>query len=327
MSTIGRQDSQDFQSGIKKGGGGGASPKKAGSRPKPGLADFIAGEAKDFVSDLQPYLPQELVGGAIPHVAGMEDEGVWNAASQACATEKVHFVYTVEGGRVWYLACPSFSLASYPDSWCPLAAALPGNSEFWDKETVYLYEHEGIASALRWDQETGRMQVFLGAARTILPRIQTMDANFVTINPQVADAVPWKNTNLKTEKLARAVARSLVFSGVLVCLASVLLLVMSYIATNVVSRDLTSVKQQTERASNDLMIKAYNAMQSDAIRHMVGIQELLDRLAKVDGTLVSYEVSSGKLEWQALIPPAFGQEFGTPKGLESDGRVRVVNNR
>ena len=118
------------------------------ARPRPGMADFLAGESKSFVSDLLPYLPQELIGGVIPHLPGTEDEAVWNAASQACSTEKVHFCYSVEGGRLWYLACPSSSMASNPDSWCPLAAALPGKSEFWDKETVYLYEQEGLASAL-----------------------------------------------------------------------------------------------------------------------------------------------------------------------------------
>lgn len=130
------------------------------ARPMPGLSDMLAGEAKNYVRDLQPYLPQDIVGGVIPHVSGTEDEAVWNAASQACGTEKVHYVYSIDGGRIWYLACPSASLSSNPDSWCPLAAALPGNSEHWDKETVYLYEQEGLASALRWDPETGRMQVF-----------------------------------------------------------------------------------------------------------------------------------------------------------------------
>ena len=68
-------------------------------------------------------------------------------------------------------------------------------------------------------------------------------------------------------------------------------------------------------------------MQSDTIKHMVRIQELLDTLATVDGTLVRYEVNKGKVEWEALIPPAFAQEYGTPLGLEKDGRVRVKNNR
>ena len=41
----------------------------------------------------------------------------------------MHYCYTVEDNRCWYLAAPSSSLASHPNSWCPLAAALPGNSE------------------------------------------------------------------------------------------------------------------------------------------------------------------------------------------------------
>jgi hypothetical protein len=296
------------------------------ARPRPGVVDFMAGEAKSFISQLQPYLPQDLIGGAIPHIPGSEEEAVWNAAAQACGTEKVHFVYTIENKKIWYLACPSASLASNPDSWCPLAAALPGNSEYWDKETVYLYEQEGVASALRWDPETGRMQVFLGASRTILPRIQTMDANFVTVNPEIAQIVPWRNRNLKTEQLSRATGRMLLISGMVVCLLSTLILVFNYLAINLIQRDLGSVKQKSEQASGDLMVKAYNAMQSDTIKHMVKIQEILDKLSKVDGTLVKYEVVNGKAHWEALVPPAFAQDFGTPQGLEKDGRARVKND-
>ncbi len=297
------------------------------SRPRAGISDVLAGEAKGFVDHLSPHLPQELIGGSVPHVPGTEEEAVWNAASQACGTEKVHFCYTIEEGKVWYLACPSGSLASNPDSWCPVAAALPGNSEYWDKETVYLYEQEGLAAAMRWDPETGRVQVFLGASRTILPRVQSMDANFVTINPDVADIVPWKNRNLKTEQLSRATARMLLFSGMTVCLIAALVLVFSYVSVNMVERNLGKVKIATDKASTDLMINAYNAMQSDTIKHMVRIQEILDDLAKVDGTLVRYEVKGGSVEWEALLPPAFAQDYGTPQGLEKDGRVRIKANR
>ncbi len=100
------------------------------SRIRPGMADYMAGEAADVAGQLYPYLPQELIGGNIPHIPGTEDEAVWNAASQACGTEKVHYSYSIAENRIWYLACPSASMASNPDSWCPLAAALPGNSEY-----------------------------------------------------------------------------------------------------------------------------------------------------------------------------------------------------
>ncbi len=294
------------------------------SRPRPGVSDYLAGEAKDFIGKLYPYLPQEVIGGSIPQIPGTEEEAVWNAASQACGTEKVHYCYSVDEKRIWFLACPSSSLASNPDSWCPLAAALPGNSEYWDRETVYLYEQEGLASALRWDPETSRMQVFIGASRTILPRVQSMDANFVTINPEVADIVPWRNRMLKTEKLSRATLRVLIFSGLTVSLVSLLILLFSYISINNMNRNLAEVKRNTDKAAVDLMLEAARIKQSDAIRHMVRIQQLLERLSKVDGTLVKYEVkANGQYEWEAVVPQGFAQEFGKSQGIESDGRVRV----
>lgn len=294
---------------------------------KPGMADRLAGEAKMFVANLQPYLPQELIGGTIPHILGAEEESVWNAASQACGTEKVHFCYTVEDKKIYYLACPSATLASNPDSWCPLAAALPGNSEYWDRETVYLYEQEGVATALRWDPETGRMQVFLGASRTILPRVQSLDANFVTINADVADKVPWRNRNLKIEKLSRATAKTLTMLGAFVALGAVGFLIFNFLMIAVMQRSLDEVQLKSQQASNELMVKAYNALQSDTIKHMVRIQQILDQLAKVDGTLVKYSVENGAVNWEALVPPAFAADFGTPQGLEKDGRARVKNTQ
>ncbi len=254
--------------------------------------------------NLEPYLPADLIGGSLPHVVGIEDEAVWNAAAQACGTEKVHYCYSIDDGRIWYLACPSSSLASNPDSWCPLAAALPGGSEYWDRETVYLYEQEGLASALRWDLETGRMQVFLGASRTILPRVQSMDANFVTVNPKIADIKPWHSRSLNTEKLSRSMVRVLFYSGLVVSLVSVLLLISSLISMRFISSDLDNVKAQTDKAALELMEKAAGIMQSDTIKHMVRIQQLLDNLAKSDGYLVRYEVSGNRTEWEAIVPRA-----------------------
>lgn len=299
--------------------------EKVQQRPKPALSDILAGEKKDFVANLKPYLPQDLIGGSLPHIPGMEEGAVWNAASQACGTEKVHYAYTVDNNRIWYLACPSASLASSPDSWCPLVAALPGNSEYWDKETVYLFEQEGQASALRWDPETDRMQVFLGASRTILPRVQSMDANFVTINPAVSDVYPWENKTLKTEKLSRAVVRTLIYSGLVVNAVIAMILVLNLISIGFIDRDLDTLKIQTDEAALELVEKASNVMQSDSIRHMVRVQQLLDKLALSNGYLIKYEVMRNQTTWQAVVPQALASKAikdATFRGVV-DGRLTV----
>ncbi|MDD3020193.1 MAG: hypothetical protein PHX61_04330 [Alphaproteobacteria bacterium] len=309
-----------------------AEPPKVQAKPVPGMATRMAGEKKYFIDQLDPFLPIELVGGSLPYVPGMEDEAVWNAASQSCATEKVHYVYSIEDNKVWYLACPSTVMVSNPDSWCPLAAALPGNSEFWDKETVYIYEKDGAAGALRWDQETGRMQIFLGASRTILPRIQSMDANFITINDQLADIVPWRNKQLKTEQLSRATARLLLISGVVVSLILMAFIAAQYVMINFLDRNLEKVKEQTEQASLKLLSDAKDLSKNDVLDYTIRIQQLLDDLTKIDGTLVRFEVSKGKMEWEALVPAAYSTGIMSVRGkaqpeIEKDGRVRVKGTR
>lgn len=324
-----QSDSEDVVGAPAAEGGSGAPAQRPRQTPKAGVSDKLSGEEKFYISNLNPYLPAELIGGGIPYVPGMEEESVWNAACQACATEKVHYVYTVEDNRVWYLACPSSSLASAPDSWCPLAAALPGNSEYWDKQSVYIYEKDGLASALRWDHETGRLQIFFGAARTILPRIQSMEANFITINPQIADIVPWQNKQLRSEQLARGTARILVLSGVLVNLLLLGFMAIQYIAINFMDRKLEDVSAATEDASMKLVQKASDLSRNEVLKYTVRVQELLDDLGKIDGTLVRFEVGKGgKLEWEALVPAAYSTGVMSVKGkaqpgIEADGRIRI----
>lgn len=313
--------------------------QKGGQTPRGLKTSFIerfSGDAAAANKFYAAYLPSELVGGSIPHIAGSEEESVWNAAAQACGTERIHFLYTVEGGRCWYLATPSSALASAPDSWCPLAAALPGNSEFWDKETVYLFEHEGQASALRWEQESGRMQIFLGPARTILPKVQTMDANFVTINPETAAVVPWRNTTLRSDQLARAVAKILVVSGTIVGICACIYILAMFAVANTIKPQLNQTKTETENAAMTLLRSASRSLENDTIDHVFRIQELLDTLVRIEGTLVRYEVdSSGSVEWEALVPRTFSSADNpvlrgakpVDNRLEEDGRVRIMGQR
>jgi hypothetical protein len=288
------------------------------------------------VDNLAPYLPADIIGGSVPHVLGMEDEAVWNAASQACGTEKVHYCYTIDNKRCWYLAAPSTTFATNPDSWCPLAAALPGNSEYWDKETVYIYEQEGVASALRWDPETHRMQVFIGPARTILPRIQSMDANFVTISGEVAKVVPWQQRALRSEQLSRVVTWSIMASGIIAAAIAIIFILAINLITITYQPNLNKAQKNATNATVELMSLATQTLQNESLKHMIRIQELLDVLADNDGTLTKYEVTEQgkKVIWEALVPQAFSAG-GVPAlagarplpGIAADGRVTIQGGK
>lgn len=280
---------------------------------------------------LSPYLPQDIIGGSVPYVAGSEEEAVWNAASQACATDRVHYVYAVSDGRIWYLATPSASLASAPDTWCPLAAALPGNSEYWDKETVYIFDQEGTAAGLRWDSETGRMQVFVGPSRTILPRLQTLDANFVTISTERAIPVPWKNRALMEEKLSRATIMGLFLSGLGVTIAALAIWIVTNILSITLTPDLKKAQADTTAATEKLMLQAGQVVRNDTDKYLFRLQELLIAMANVNGTLTKFDVTSGAVVWEALIPATAGGDnlnlwHAKAIGTAPDGRVKIQGN-
>ena len=296
---------------------------------KSGVGTF-GGKGGVPVATLTPYMPSELIGGSIPYIAGKEDEGVWNAAAQACGTERVHYCYTVDEGRCWYLATPSSSLASDPDSWCPLAAALPGNSEYWDRQTVYIYESEGQAGALRWDQETGRLQIYLGVARTILPRIQSMEANFVTINVEAAKPVPWKNRALNQEKLSRMLVKGMFYAGAAALAFSILVWVGAYSVANSLTPRLDEAHKLAAKATDALLADAANALQTNTDGHMARVIELLDTISSFGGVLTRYEVKpDNSVEWTALIPSAVqpSQLQATAVGMGNDGRILVKGTK
>lgn len=279
-------------------------------------------------AQISHYLPPDIVGGSLPYVFGHEDEAVWNAASQACGTDNLYYTYTIDQERIWYLATSAASLASNPDSWCPLVAALPGNSEYWDRETVYIFEQEGTAAGLRWDQETGRMQVYVGPSRTVLPRLQTLDANFVTINPERAVPVKWKHRALAEERLSRSLTHWLFWSGATVTLMAVSVWLLTHIVGIVLKPNLKAAQQETALATERLMAQAAQVIRNDSDRHLFRLQELLLSLQKIGGTLLKYEVENGKLVWEALVPSAVGadsiRQFNARvTETTPDGRVRI----
>ena len=159
-----------------------------------------------------------------------------------------------------------------------------------------------------------------------------MDANFITINDQIADIVPWRSRQLRTEQLSRATARILLFSGLAVSLVLMAFIAVQYIMINFLDRNLQTVKDQTEATSVKLLNDARDLSRNEVSEYTFRIQQLLDDLTKIDGTLVRFEVAKGKMEWEALVPAAYSTGIMSIRGqaqpeIEKDGRVRVKGNR
>ena len=81
-----------------------------------------------------------------------------------------------------------------------------------------------------------------------------------------------------------------------------------------------------------LFRSAGQSAQNETSKHLVRVQQLLDDLAKIDGTLVRYEVKAGNVEWEALVPAAYSTGVMSVKGqaqpgIEKDGRIRIKGSQ
>ena len=162
-----------------------------------------------------------------------------------------------------------------------------------------------------------------------------MDANFVTINPLMAQMVPWRNKDLRADQMSRAAGRLLVYSGLSVALVALAGMIITYLAGALLQPRLENARAETDTATNNLMVGATTALENDVYKHFNRIQELLDALYSIKGTLVRYEVKQGgTVEWEALVPPAYttgsspALRGAIPSGaVEKDGRVRIKGTR
>src|SRR5690606_33749374 len=134
---------------------------------------------------------------------------------------------------------------------------------------------------------------------------QSMEANFVAINPESAVHVPWKSIALRRARLARMLTRVLFFSGMLVAVLALLVWLGAYGMANMLTREREKARQVSADATNQLMINAANALQSNTDQSLARVIELLNTTSSFGGVLTRYEVKDdGSVEWEALIPSA-----------------------
>ncbi|MDD3288223.1 MAG: hypothetical protein PHX43_04365, partial [Alphaproteobacteria bacterium] len=111
------------------------------------------------------HFPVDLIGGCCPRVAGEEEEISWNAAAEAADSERIKLVWQSYGDKIWYLAVRTADLASFPDTWCPFAALLPGMKDATRMPACYTYFSDESATMMTIT-ESG-LQIHRGTASVV----------------------------------------------------------------------------------------------------------------------------------------------------------------
>lgn len=287
------------------------------------------------LESLTPFIPDEIVGGSVPYFPGIEREAVMNAAAQACATDRVHFTYTIAHGRCWYLATRSALLASAPDSWCPLALALPQEDVPQENNAIYVYSHGAMTAALQCDMDRHHLQVYLGKSRLMLPGLLKKGDPIYDVPTEDALPRPWINEQLRRDRASQGAARFLLNSGLATGALTVIIGSAVALSPVLMNPEVEQVRLKTIQATNKTLRDAQGQFANAAILHMHRIQELLDALVTVKGTLVRYEVKGGAaVEWEALVPYDFASGDNPIIGdvsvigeIDDDGRVRIRGNK
>ena len=207
---------------------GGASGDKAGGRQKrdAAISESSSSMIKALLgssSQLEDfYFPPDLIGGTCPRIVGEEEEIVWNAAAEACDSERVHVVWQSFENRIWYLAVRSSDLASHADSWCPLASLLPTMKDAATPPACYTYFSDEVAVMMV--VATDGLQIIRGTPPIVRAKAERTarelgNAPIIYLDPdKIAELnpIPWYSLSMFEDRARRVLATLGVFSALFV---------------------------------------------------------------------------------------------------------------
>ncbi|MDP9126780.1 MAG: hypothetical protein M3N08_00780 [Pseudomonadota bacterium] len=256
------------------------------------------------------YFPAELIGGTCPRIAGEEEDIVWNAAAEACDTERVHVVWQSVENKIWYLAVRSSELASHVGTWCPFASLLPGMKEAAPPPVCYTHYTDETATMMAVTADS--LQIYRGttlvvrakAERTArelgnVPVIDLVPDRILQLTP-----VPWYSLSLFEDRARRVLAGFAVVTALALTILSFfvwLLASMSLISTN---HDLSAARARTRDKTMELMGTVEHLRTSPMREQLARFADLNDGLLAVNGFLQTYQIKDGKPRWRAILPPS-----------------------
>jgi hypothetical protein len=282
------------------------------------------------------YFPAEIIGGSCPRVQGEEEEIVWNAAAEACDSERVHVVWQSTEAKVWYLAVRSADLASHPESWCPFGSLLPGMKDASPPPVCYTYYSDEVATMMAVTADG--LQIFRGT--TLVVRAKAERTAREIGNAQVVELVPdkivqlqpapWYSVSLFEDRARRILAALSVIASVSFAGLAFLVWLISSLSLIASRHDLSETLTRSETKSMQMLKTAEKLRTSPMRDQLAAFSELNDGLIAVNGLLQIYEIKEGKTRWRAIVPPnvtadRINQLGGKTIETTADG-VAVGNN-
>lgn len=254
------------------------------------------------------YFPSELIGGTCPRIVGEEEQLVWNAAAEACDTERVHVIWQSVENKIWYLAVRSSELASDGGTWCPFASLLPGMRDAVPPPVCYTYYSDETATMMALTPDG--LQIYRGttlvvrakAERTArelgnVPVIDLVPDRILQLTP-----VPWYSLSLFEERARRLLAAFAVLTAIGLTTLSFFVWLLASMSLLSTEHSLRDAQERTRDKTMELMRTVEHLRASPMREQLAKFTELNDGLIAVNGLLQIYEIKDGKTRWRAIIP-------------------------
>jgi len=274
------------------------------------------------VSDLgEFYFPTDIVGGICPHVKGKEEEIVWNAAAEACDSERIHIVWSVAGEKIWYLATASSDLAKKPNSWCPFATLLPTEHTIKELPVCYTYYSEDLAIMMVVGID--ELNIFRGSSAIVKAKAERVSQEYnhevriINIDPYKISKmrpVPWHSVTLFEERERRVLAGVSIAVGIIVTAVSVLFWLLANVLMVTVHRDYADISARNEQKMLQFIQLADQTRTSPLKEQIVSFLAVNDTLLALNGQLVVYEINNSIARWKAVVPATVTAEKITAMG-------------
>jgi hypothetical protein len=281
------------------------------------------------------YFPPDLIGGTCPRIPGEEEEIVWNAAAEACDTERVHVVWQSFDNRIWYLAVKSSELASKPNSWCPLSSLLPSLKDAGTPPVCYTYFGEEIA-VLMIVMPDG-LQVFRGTGPVVRAKAERTarelgNAPIVNLDPDKIEGltpIPWYSVSLFEDRARRILATLSVLAAIFIAGMAFLVWLTASMSLVASKQNLAAAIERNQQKSMDLVKEAESTRSSPMREQIAKFLAVNDGLLSLNGFLDVYEIKDTRARWRAVVPPSATADRITAiggKNIEATDKGVAIGN-